>query len=97
MKLPSYREILAMSKEKVDETLAPMRANTARKQAELEMAKLEEKIAYTQGKLNELCCQRDISFSEVIKLQDEGELLERRKAQYSEIIKQLFPDKESKK
>lgn len=37
MKLKPYKEILKMAKEAIDETLAPVRAKKAKKQAELKM------------------------------------------------------------
>ena len=42
MKLPAYKDILKMTKEKVDSALAPIRASKAKAQANLEMVKLDE-------------------------------------------------------
>ena len=50
MKLKPYKEILKMAKEMIDETLAPVRAMRAKKQAELEVAKMDEKIATHEAK-----------------------------------------------
>lgn len=91
MKLPSYQEALRMGKEALDAALVPVRANRAKKQAELEMCKLDEDIATKQAALHEACTQQELKFDRIIKLQDEIALLERRKAQYQQILDQMFP------
>ena len=48
MKLPAYKSVLKMSKDILRDTLAPVRTMRAKKQAELEMAKLDEEIATLQ-------------------------------------------------
>ncbi|MCK5602151.1 hypothetical protein KAR91_09785 [Candidatus Pacearchaeota archaeon] len=93
MKLRPYKEILAMAKDKVDETLAPARANRAKKQAELEIAKMEEKVASQEANILELCSAREIDFDEIIAAQDEYALMERKIKQFGKIIKEMFPDK----
>lgn len=92
MKLPAYKDILKMAKEKVDDTLAPVRAHKAKKQAELEMAKLDEEIATQTAKIHETCCQKEIDFAALIKLQDNLALTERRKKQYQKILDEMFPE-----
>ena len=92
MKLKPYKEMLKWSKEKVDEALAPIRAIKAKKQAELEIAKLEEKIATLEAKINEVCVDKDINYSSLIEKLDDLALLERRKKQFIKIIDELFPD-----
>jgi len=44
MKLKPFAEIIALSKEKLSEALAPIRARKVRSQAELEMAKLDDEL-----------------------------------------------------
>ena len=92
MRLKPYKEILKMAKEKVDETLAPMRANRAKKQAELEMAKIDEKMATKAAEIVELCSAKEIDFEHIINRQDEYSLLERRKKQFHKIIEEMFPE-----
>lgn len=94
MKLPAYKEVLKMAKEKVDESLAPVRAMRAKKQAELEMAKLDEEIATQTAKIHELCSMKDINFAEIINKQDQLALTERRKKQYQKILDEMFPEEE---
>jgi hypothetical protein len=44
MKLKPFAEVIALSKEKLSEALAPIRARKVRSQAELEMAKLDDEL-----------------------------------------------------
>lgn len=92
MKLPAYKDVLQMAKEKIDDTLAPVRVHRAKKQAELEMAKLDEEIATQTAKIHELCCQKEINFSSIIDMQDKLALSERRKKQYGKILSEMFPE-----
>jgi hypothetical protein len=92
MKLKPYKEYLKMAKEAIDETLAPVRANKARKQAELEIAKLDEGIATKEAKISELCTEKDLNFSKIIDEQDSLALQVRRKKQFEKIVDELFPD-----
>ena len=94
MKLPAYRDVLKMAKEKVDDTLAPVRVIRAHKQAELEMAKLDEEIATMTAKFHEICCQKDVNFAALIEQQDRIALTERKKRQYQKILDEMFPDEE---
>lgn len=91
MKLPAYKDVLKMAKEKIDDTLAPVRAMRAKKQAELEMAKLDEEIATQTAKITEICCEREINFSALIDKQDLLALTERKKKQYQKILDEMFP------
>lgn len=92
MKLPAYKEILKMSKEKIDSTLAPIRASKAKAQANLEMCKLDEQIAVLEAEITELCTKQDISFSSIIDKLDRLALIERKKKQYAKVIGDLFPE-----
>jgi len=92
MKLPKYTDVLKMSKETVSETLAPVRAARAKKQAELEMAKLDEDIATNEAKLYEECCREEVNFTNIIRMQDELGLSNRKKTQYQKILDEMFAD-----
>lgn len=91
MKLPSYFNLLEMSKEKIDQTLAPIRAAKAKSQANLEMVKLDEQIAVMEANIMESCTKHEINFSALIDNLDRVALLERKKKQYQTILKDLFP------
>ena len=43
-KVKPYKDLIAMTKEKLDEALAPIRASSAKAKATLEVAKIEEKL-----------------------------------------------------
>jgi len=92
MKLRPFKELMAMTQEKVDAALAPMRARKVKAQAELEMAKLDERMAVTEAEIQEICSKKDINFDSLIKKLDEFALTERRKKQYTKIINELFPE-----
>lgn len=92
MKLIPYREVLKMSKEKINVALAPIRAAKAKKQADLEMCKLDEEIAVMETRITEYCTEENINFQQIIHIIDKIALLERRKKQYQKIISELFPD-----
>ncbi len=91
-KLTPYKEILKMAKEAIDDVLAPVRANRAKKQAELEIAKLDEKIASQEAKIQEVCSEREINFDKLIDSLDSLGLMERRKKQFGKIIEEMFPE-----
>lgn len=92
MKLTSYREVLKLGETKLKEALIPVRVKRARKQAELEMCKLEEEIANGEAGLQEECAKEEVKFSKIIDMQDELGLLNRRKKQYQQILDEMFPD-----
>lgn len=92
MKLTPYRKLLTMTKEAIDLTLAGVRAHSAKKKAELEMAKLDERLATLQAEIDELCSKKDINFDSVIDKLDDAALAERRRGQFEKILRELFPE-----
>lgn len=96
MKLKPFAELIAMSKEKLAESLAPIRARKVRSQAELEMAKLDDELVRLEADIQEHCAKEDINFPSLLDKLDKVALLERRKAQYEEVLKQLFPETKRK-
>lgn len=92
MKLKPYKEILRMAKEKVDDMMAPVRANRAKQQAILEIAKMDEQIISAEAKIMELCTEKELNFDKIIKAQDDLALMERRKKQFQRIIDEMFPE-----
>jgi hypothetical protein len=91
MKLPTYKHLLSMAKEKIQETLAPIRAHEMRKKAELEMAQIEGRLVEMQSQIQELCSAYPIDFSRLIDLMDEEALMQRRKKQFQTICEEMFP------
>ena len=96
MKLKPFAEIIALSKEKLAESLAPIRARKVRSQAELEMAKLDDELVRLESDIQEQCAKEDINFPNLLDKLDKVALLERRKVQYEIVLAQLFPVKQEK-
>jgi DNA-binding transcriptional MerR regulator len=92
VKLKPFKELIALSKEKIDEALAPLRASTAKAKATLKMAEIDEKIATLGQKIQELATSKDIDFDAIADKLDEVALLELRKARFADITGQLFPE-----
>lgn len=95
MELKPFKELIKLSKEKLDESLAPMRARAVKAKAELEMAKLDERRVQLEMQVQEICAQRDIDFTQLLTKMDEHDLNERRLAQYQQLLAQLFPQEQS--
>jgi hypothetical protein len=91
MKLKPFKEIIAMSKEKLAESLAPIRARKVRSQAELEMAKLDDELIRLEADIQEDCAKEAIDFPKLLDKLDKVGLLERRKKQYEKVLAELFP------
>lgn len=93
MKLTPYKQLLTMTKEAIDKTLAPVRSKSQRLKAELEIrGLLYEKCATLEKEINELCSQQDLNYDKIIDKLDELSLAERRKEQFQKIIVELFPE-----
>lgn len=91
-KLTPYKKLLTMGREAIDATLAPVRSRSAKKKAELEIAKLEERVATLDSQLNTLCSEKEINFDKIIEKLDEIALTERRKKQFEKIVSEMFPE-----
>lgn len=87
-----FKELIAMSKEKLNEAMAPLRARAVKAQAEMEMTKLESEIIALQSSVQEMCVEKEINFSRLFDKLDEIALLERRLEQYNDVLSQLFPE-----
>jgi oligoendopeptidase F len=84
--------MLAMSKEKLDEALAPIRAKRFKAQAALEQSKIETELLEKESKVQEKLTAKEPCLSQVLDILDEIALLERRKEQYDKVLEQLFPN-----
>jgi hypothetical protein len=91
MKLKPFRDIIAMSKEKLAESLAPIRARKVKSQAELEMAKLDDELIRLEADIQEDCAKENINFPALLDKLDKVGLLERRQKQYQKVLAELFP------
>jgi hypothetical protein len=93
-KVKPFREVLALTKEKLDEALAPIRAKSAKAKADLEVATLQEKLIDLETKIHTKCAERELNFGAIAELIDEYELLERRLKQIERLVDELFPTTE---
>lgn len=91
MQLRPFKELIAMSKENLDEAMAPIRAKQVKSKAELEMAVIDGELLTLEREIHEMCIEKDIDFKLLCKKMDNFGLLERRKKQYQKILSQLFP------
>lgn len=91
MELRPFKEVIACSKEKITAIMAAPRARRLRLQAEAEMTDLDIEIITLEGKIEE-DSYKNFSFKALLKQLDDLALLERRKKQYTKMLKQLFPE-----
>jgi hypothetical protein len=91
MKLTPYKDLLGMTQDQKDALLVPVRINTAKKQAELTVAKLEEQKATIENDITKLASQTELNLEKIADKFDELGLLERRQTQFTRIISELFP------
>ena len=92
MKLLKYKDVLVLSKDEVQEVMAPLRATEMRKRAELEMCKIDSQIAENEQSIQEAASQYPIDFYSLIDLIDELELIKRRREQFELIINEMFSE-----
>lgn len=92
MELKPFVEMLAMTKEKIDAALAPLRARAVKSKADLEMTKLEELKIRLETEVQEMCIGKEIDFNKLLNKIDEYDLNERRLNQYKTVLAQLFPE-----
>jgi Zn-dependent M32 family carboxypeptidase len=91
MQLKPLKELLKLTKEGLDEALAPVRARQIKASADVAVAKLEEKLLNLEREVTEACSKKDISFDLVLDKLDQYALTERRIKQFEDLVTQLFP------
>jgi len=92
MKLKPFKDLLKMGKERVEQSLAPVRALQAMKQAEVKIAEMEEKIITQESKVQEIASAHPVDYDQMIKALDELAIMARRKKQLEKIKNEMFPD-----
>jgi hypothetical protein len=88
-----FKDLVALTKEKLDEALIPLRVRAAKAKAEGEVIKLEEKLINYETKINEACAKKELDFNAIGDLMDEYDLTERRLVQIKDLVAALFPEK----
>ena len=89
--LKPFKEILALSKEKLDEALAPIRTKQVKAKADSLVANYEEELLTIERKITEACVTKDVNLETIADLLDQHALKQRRKDQFLAIYTQLFP------
>lgn len=92
MQLRPFKELIGMSKDKLREAMAPIRARQVRSKAELEMSKLEQDILTAETRVQEMCIEDDINLVRILDTLDDIALMEHRKEKYADVLTQLFPE-----
>lgn len=92
IELKPFKEIIAMTKEKLDIAMAPIRAKRAKIAADSKMNELDAEILKLEAKVEETCIEKEINFDTLADLADEIDLKTRRKAQLAGFMAQLFPE-----
>lgn len=96
MQLKPFKDLLAMSQEKLDSAMAGPRARLIKGRAELERAELENEIRTLESQVEEMFVDKqkhkDFSFKPLMEKLDRIAILERREKQYAKVLKQLFPE-----
>lgn len=87
----TYKEVVAMTKEALDEVMAPIRARSAKAKAELEISKQQEKLIAIEAEIHKLCAEKELDFNSIANKVDQYELAERRLKQIETLVNQLFP------
>ena len=88
-----FKELVAMTKEKLDEAMVPLRVRAARAKADGEIVKLEEKLLGLETKINEACAKKELDFNVIGDLMDDYDIAERRLSQIKDLVAALFPGK----
>ena len=89
--LKPFRELVALSKEKLYEALIPLRVRAAKAKAEGEIIKLEESLIKLEASINELCAQEELNFASINAKLNEYELTKRCLKQIQQLVAELFP------
>jgi len=92
-KVKPFVEVLAMTKEKLDAALAPIRARSAKAKADMASAKLEEQMVNLEREIHEGCAAKELDFDKIVDKIDKYELAERKLKQINGLIAELFPEK----
>lgn len=88
-----FKDLVALTKEKLDEALIPLRVRAAKAKAEGEVIRLEEKLLNYETRINEACAKKELDFNAIGDLMDEYDLTERRLVQIKDLVAALFPEK----
>lgn len=89
--IKSFKELISMTKEKLEESMVPLRVRAAKAKAESVKVELETKQLDLEQKINKLCADKELDFNKIADLLDEYDLNDRRLKQITTLVEQLFP------
>lgn len=92
LKIKSFKELLEMGKEKLEETLIPLRVRAAKAKAETSKVKLETDLVALEAQIHTACAAKEPDFEKIADLLDDYDLKERRLKQITMVVEQLFPE-----
>lgn len=87
-----FKDLISLTKEKLDEAMLPLRVRAAKAKAEGEIIKLEEKLLGLEAKIHEACAKKELDFNTIGDLMDDYDLSERRLKQIKDLVSALFPE-----
>lgn len=90
--LMKYKDVISLAKDKIKETMAPLRAREMKKKAELEVCKLDSEIIEKEQKIQEYAAEYPIDFDKMLDAIDELDLVKRRQEQFGKIITEMFDE-----
>ncbi len=86
-----FRDLIALTKEKLEEAMIPLRVRTAKAKAEILKVELESQLSELEMKINRLCADKEVDFNKITDLMDDYDIAERRLNQITMLVEQLFP------
>jgi hypothetical protein len=89
--IKSFKELISMTKEKLEESMIPLRVRSAKAKAEGIKVEIETKMVDLEAKINTACASKDIDFNRIVDLMDDYALAERQLEQVTKVVDQLFP------
>ena len=89
--IKSFKELISMTKEKLEESMIPLRVRSAKAKAEGIKVEIETKMVDLEAEINTACASKDIDFNKIVDLMDEYALAERQLEQVTKVVDQLFP------
>lgn len=90
--IKSFKELLSMTKQAVEDTLIPLRIRAAKAKAEGIRVGLETQMLSYEATIHRLCTEKEIDFTAITDIMDDYQLAERKLAQVDALIEQLFPE-----
>ena len=93
MKLKPFVELIRMTKENLDEALAPARAKRLESRIGVSIAEVEEKKLLLEQEIFEMFTDKNVDLEKALDKMDEVALSERRIEQFKLLRKELFPAK----